>query len=114
MPTAIPSPLTVPSEPRPPQHAVKTRGEQQRPHGREQVAEVLADRATGVLVEGLKGDRGGLASGGAHLRVEVGLGEVRDEERPASEPEELHGAREHSEDHAGGSKGTAEAESPRK
>ena len=59
------------------------RDEQQRPHGREQVAEVLADRATGVAVKGLKGDAGGVASCGARLRVDVGLGEVGDEERPA-------------------------------
>lgn len=51
---------------------------------------------------------------GARLRVEVGLGEVGDEERPAGEPDELHRAGEHPEDHARGGECTAQAEDPRK
>src|SRR5438034_11311928 len=55
----------------------------------ERVAEVLADRDAEVAVEGLKDDVDGLATGLAGVGLGGGAGEVRDEERPAHEAEEL-------------------------
>ena len=56
----------------------------------ERVAEVLADGDAEVAVGGLEDDVDRLAARGAHVGLGVGAGEIRHEERPAHEPQELH------------------------